>query len=412
MVRDQPNSAASLVKADRPALRLPVSLDIVRRDMSISRRHFLAALGSLSVAACDTAIPLVSVARTQAAPPDMRPVPNAAFSAWVTAFRSRASSAGISAQTLNTAFADAGYIPGVINRDRNQIQKRRTLEEYLSITVSDERLAKGRAAFSRHGRTLRAIEAKYGVDALIVTAIWGIESQYGEKRGTIPVISSTATLAFDGRRGSFYESQLLAALRILQRGDTSARQLVGSWAGAMGHTQFIPTSYQSFAVDFTGDGRRDIWGSDPSDALASTASYLARNGWRTGRRWGAEAGTGGPTGRTIQPQSGGVRFTVTSNFDALKTYNNSDLYAIGVGHLADRIGGAGPLRGSFPPDANGLTKADRIAVQRGLAARGYDIGTIDGVIGTKSEIALRDFQRARGLQVTGTATREVLAQLG
>jgi len=201
-------------------------------------------------------------------------------------------------------------------------------------------------------------------------------------------------------------------LRILQRGDTSARQLVGSWAGAMGHTQFIPTSYQSFAVDFTGDGRRDIWGSDPSDALASTASYLARNGWRTGRRWGAEAGTGGPTGRTIQPQSGGVRFTVTSNFDALKTYNNSDLYAIGVGHLADRIGGAGPLRGSFPPDANGLTKADRIAVQRGLAARGYDIGTIDGVIGTKSEIALRDFQRARGLQVTGTATREVLAQLG
>ena len=180
----------------------------------------------------------------------------------------------------------------------------------------------------------------------------------------------------------------------------------------MGHTQFIPTSYQSFAVDFTGDGRRDIWGSDPSDALASTASYLARNGWRTGRRWGAEAGTGGPTGRTIQPQSGGVRFTVTSNFDALKTYNNSDLYAIGVGHLADRIGGAGPLRGSFPPDANGLTKADRIAVQRGLAARGYDIGTIDGVIGTKSEIALRDFQRARGLQVTGTATREVLAQLG
>ena len=186
MVRDQPNSAASLVKADRPALRLPVSLDIVRRDMSISRRHFLAALGSLSVAACDTAIPLVSVARTQAAPPDMRPVPNAAFSAWVTAFRSRASSAGISAQTLNTAFADAGYIPGVINRDRNQIQKRRTLEEYLSITVSDERLAKGRAAFSRHGRTLRAIEAKYGVDALIVTAIWGIESQYGEKTRNDP----------------------------------------------------------------------------------------------------------------------------------------------------------------------------------------------------------------------------------
>ena len=127
--------------------------------------------------------------------------------------------------------------------------------------------------------------------------------------------------------------------------------------------------------------------------------------------WGAEAGTGGPAGRTIQPQAGGVRFTVTSNFNILKTYNNSDLYAIGVGHLADRLGGAGPLRGSFPPDANGLTRQDRIAIQRGLAERGYDVGTIDGVIGPLTEAAIRDLQRRRGLEVTGAATREVLALL-
>jgi membrane-bound lytic murein transglycosylase B len=170
-------------------------------------------------------------------------------------------------------------------------------------------------------------------------------------------------------------------------------QLTGIWAGTMGHTQFIPTSYQSFAVDFTGDGRRDVWSEDPFDALASTARFLARNGWCSGLKWRAEFGTGGPQGRTIQPQREGVKFTVTHNFDVLKTYNNFDFYAIGVGHLADRISCAGPLQGSFPPDPNGLTKEDRLAVQRGSAARGYDVGTIDGVIGAKTEVAIRDFQQ-------------------
>ncbi len=140
----------------------------------------------------------------------------------------------------------------------------RTFEDYLSIAASDDRIAKGRAAYARYASTLSTIEARYGVDARIVTAIWGLESRYGERRGDIPVISSTATLAFDGRRATFYEKQLLAALRILQRGDTTPDQMIGSWAGAMGHTQFIPTSFEALAVDFTGDGRRDIWGEDPS----------------------------------------------------------------------------------------------------------------------------------------------------
>jgi len=380
--------------------------------MKLSRRAFLSGCGTFSIAACaGTGLSLQPVSKG-VLPADLRPVENPDFANWLESFRPRARRAGISSATLDVALAGAGYIPGVIRRDRGQIQTRRTLEEYLSIATSDERLTKGRAAFKRHANTLGAIEARFGVDARIVTAIWGIESQFGEKRGQIPVISSTATLAFDGRRADLFETQLLAALRILDRGDTTSGRLIGSWAGAMGHTQFIPTSYQSFAVDFTGDGRRDIWGDDPADALASTANYLARNGWRTGLKWGAEAGTGGPSGRTIQPQDGGVKFTVSPNFDVIKTYNNSDLYAIGVGHLADRIGGADPLQGSFPPDRNGLAKQDRLAIQRGLAARGYDVGTIDGVIGAKTEAAIRVFQQKQGLAVTGIATLQILAMLG
>ena len=376
-----------------------------------SRRHFLYNLGLVSLTACAAPLQMAPPARADTLPDDLVPIQTTSFSNWVARFRPRALAKGVSGTTFDRAFATAGFIPGVVARDGNQIQTRRTFEEYLSIATSAERLAKGRAAFARHSATLEAIEARYGVDKRIVTAIWGMESTFGEKRGQIPTISATATLAFDGRRAAFYESQLIAALRILERGDTTPARLVGSWAGAMGHTQFIPTSYQSFAVDFTGDGRRDIWGDDPSDALASTASYLARNGWRRGLRWGAEAGTTNLTGRTIQPQAGGVRFTVTRNFNVLKRYNNSDFYAAAVGVLADRIGGAGPLQGGFPSDANGLTAQDRIAVQTGLAKRGYNIGTIDGVIGAKSEAALRDFQRRNGLAVTGQATRDVLAAL-
>jgi len=279
----------------------------------------------------------------------------------------------------------AGFLPGVIKRDRNQTEFKRTLEDYLSIAVSEERLAKGRANFARYGSVLRALEAEYGVDAEIICAIWGLESKYGERMGDIPIISSTSTLAYEGRRGAFFEKQLIAALRIVQNGDISADRMVGSWAGAMGHTQFIPTSYQAFAVDFTGDGRRDIWSADPSDALASTAAYLARNGWTRGVKWGGEIGAPGtPAGSTLTPQPGGPRFATTGNFRAIKRYNNSDSYAIGVGHLADRIAGGGPIRASFPPDKYGLTKDNRIALQKGLTRAGYDTGGADGILGPKS----------------------------
>ncbi|UWS02084.1 lytic murein transglycosylase [Phaeobacter inhibens] len=382
--------------------------------MNISRRGFGLGLMALGLGACSGGGTSTSLPRTAGGlPADLRPVPNAAYDAWVAGFRQRASAAGINNSTLNTAFRGAGYLPGVIKRDRNQTEFKRSLEDYLSIAASDERVSKGRAAFARHRSTLNALEQTYGVDAEIITAIWGLESFFGERRGDVPVISATSTLAFDGRRGAFFEKQLIAALKILQNGDISAARMTGSWAGAMGHTQFIPTSYQAFAVDFTGDGRRDIWSEDPSDALASTAAYLARNGWTRGLRWGREVtGTAAASGSLIQPQAGGPKFAVTSNFRVIKRYNNSDAYAIGVGHLADRIGGGGPLRSSFPPDANGLTKDDRILLQKRLTAKGFDTGGADGVIGPNSETAIRAYQQSHGLPATGTPSQALLRELG
>ncbi len=346
-------------------------------------------------------------------PADLRPAPNAGYDAWVASFRSRAGARGISQSTLRAAFRGAGYLPGVVTRDRNQTEFKRTLEDYLSIAVSEERLSKGRAAFGRHAATLRALERAYGVDAEIICAIWGLESFYGERRGNVPVISAASTLAYDGRRGAFFEKQLIAALKILQNGDTTPARMTGSWAGAMGHTQFIPTSYQAFAVDFTGDGRRDIWSEDPSDALASTAAYLQRNGWTRGLKWGGEAGAPGtPAGRILQPQAGGPKFSVTGNFNAIKRYNNSDSYAIGVGHLADRIAGGGPLRAGFPPDRYGLTKDDRILLQKRLTAKGFDTGGADGVLGPKSRAAISAYQSSRGLPASGDPSPALLASLG
>ena len=309
---------------------------------------------------------------------------------------------------FSNSFRGTGYLPGVIKRDRNQVEFKKSLEDYLSIAVSDERVLKGRAAFSRHQSSLKAIEDAYGVSAYIVTAIWGLESFYGERRGDVPVISATSTLAYDGRRGDFFEKQLIAALKILKYGDTTSANLKGSWAGAMGHTQFIPTSYLSFAVDFTGDGRRDIWSSDPSDALASTAAYLSKNGWKKGLRWGDEVVNGSPSGTIIQPQADGPRFSTTANFRVIKSYNNSDAYAIGVGHLADRIAGAAGLRTSFPPDEYGMTKNDRIALQKSLTKSGFDTGGSDGVIGPKTIQAISDYQRSRGLAVTGKPTLSMI----
>ncbi|SFD49642.1 lytic murein transglycosylase [Sulfitobacter brevis] len=382
--------------------------------MTVSRRHFTLGFAALGLSACAGGGTGVVGASGSASGPaaDMRPVANAGYDAWVASFKGRAAAQGISDSTLRSGFSGAGFLPGVVDRDRNQTEFTRTLEDYLNIAASDERVSKGRAAFARHRGTLNAIEGRYGVAAEVVCAVWGLESYYGERRGDVPVVSSTSTLAFDGRRGVFFEKQLIAALKILQNGDISASKMTGSWAGAMGHTQFIPTSYQAFAVDFTGDGRRDIWSDDPSDALASTAAYLAKNGWTRGVKWGGEVGNGAPAGSPLTPQAGGPTFNVTSNFRVIKRYNNSDNYAIGVGHLSDRIAGAGPIRGSFPPDKYGMSKADRVALQSKLTARGFDTDGTDGVIGPASRKAISAYQSSLGMAATGEPSMELLRRLG
>jgi len=377
--------------------------------MSMNRRQFGAVAAAFGLTGCGGIDATTPSPRSSDLPEDLQPSRNAGYDAWVASFRSRAEAQGFSRPLLSSAFRGTGYLPGVVSRDRNQTEFKRTLEDYLSIAVSDERVRKGRAAYARHRATLAAVERTYGVEAHVVAAIWGLESFFGERRGNVPVISATSTLAYDGRRGHLFESQLTAALKILANGDIAPRGLTGSWAGAMGHTQFIPTSYLSFAVDFTGDGRRDIWSDDPSDSLASTAAYLSRNGWQTGLEWGREADGGGSAGKLIQPQEGGPTFSVTANFRATKRYNNSDAYAIGVGHLADRIAGGPPLRGQFPPDRYGMTKEDRIALQRGLTAQGISTGGADGVIGPKTREAISAYQRRIGLPVTGEPSLDLLA---
>ena len=409
--------------------------------MGISRRVAGLGLAASFLAACSGGMP------QQSAPRRMRAVPNPAFDAWVEGFRARAAAQGIAPQVAARAFRSAGYLPGVIERDRNQTEFTRSLEDYLAIAASDERVATGRAMLARHRSLLARIEAAYGVEPRVVTAIWGMESRYGARRGDVPTISALATLAYDGRRGSFYEKQLIAALRILQHGDTTPERMMGSWAGAMGHTQFIPTTYRAYAVDFTGDGRRDIWSDDPADALASAAAYLNRSGWRHGAPWGLEvvlpqgfdmrltgrgstrstgqwaalgvrrAGGGalpdhGPASVLAPAGAGAPAFLVFRNFSVLLRYNNAEKYGLGVGHLSDRIAGGPPLHGRFPPDAAGMTLADRKALQARLTRAGYDTQGTDGVIGDNTRSAIAAYQRAKGLPVTGEPTAALLRRLG
>lgn len=334
--------------------------------------------------------------------------PDAGYEAWVAAFLPRAAAQGIPEATLSSAFAQAGFIPAVIERDRTQAEFSRSLQDYLLSGVSDSRVENGRAAMARHAATLAAVEATYGVDKEVVAAIWGLESSYGARKGDVPVVSALSTLAYEGRRAQFFEDQLMAALRILAQGDTTPQAMKGSWAGAMGHTQFIPTSFESLAVDFTGDGRRDIWGEDPSDALASTANYLARSGWRRGEPWGSLASEGSG-GRVIQP-AGAPAFRVYPNFDVIKRYNNADSYAIAVGHLADRLRGRPPLAGLFSSERP-LTLAERVELQERLTALGFDTGGTDGAVGPRTIQAIREFQASRGLAPTGFAAPSVLAAL-
>jgi lytic murein transglycosylase len=365
---------------------------------------------------------------------------------WILAFRPVALAAGITEQTLDTAMESVTFVPKVVERDRNQSEFTKTIWDYLATAVSDDRISNGKAALSRHRKDLAAIEARYGVPAQIVTAIWGLESAYGTFRGSDPVLSSMASLAYDARRAAFFEAQLIAALMILQNGDTQPENLTGSWAGAMGHTQFMPGSFIDHAVAWTGDGRRDIWSDDPSDALASAAAYLKDNGWVTGQPWGVEvllpagfnylladrkiektpvewdalgirdtAGTPvpdhGPASILLPAGAEGAAFMVFRNFEVLESYNTADAYVIAVGHLADRIVGGPALAGDWPRQDRALSFEERIELQKELTAQGFDTQKIDARIGPLTINAVRGWQMAQGEVPDGYASLRLLERL-
>ncbi|KIC36210.1 lytic murein transglycosylase [Leisingera sp. ANG-M7] len=368
------------------------------------------------------------------------------FKNWITEFKDRAGTQGISAPVLDSAFDGVSYDPEVIRRDRNQSEFTKTIWDYLDSAASDLRVKNGKAALRDQLARLDQIEAKYGVEKEIVVAIWGLESSFGTFRGKMDVIRSLATLAFDGRRGAFFEGQLVAALKILQAGDVAARKMTGSWAGAMGHTQFIPTSYLDYAVDFTGDGKRDIWSDNPADALASTAAYLKQFGWVKGQPWGVEVtlpkgfdytladrdiektpsdwaalGIKGLDGRSVKDHgpasillpagSEGAAFMIFQNFAVLERYNTADAYVIGVGHLADRIKGGAPIKANWPRGDRALTLSEREEMQERLTSAGFDTDGIDGKIGPKTTGAVRAYQVANGLTPDGYASLHLLQRL-
>lgn len=367
------------------------------------------------------------------------------FSEWVAQFTPYARAQGIDEATLQLAFTDVKFLPRVIELDRAQPEFTRPVWDYLDSAVSTQRVARGSEKLKQLRPVLDGIAARYAVPAEVLMAIWGVESNFGTHVGDIPVIDALATLGFDGRREAWARGQLLAALKILQTHDIDRSQMLGSWAGAMGQTQFLPTVYLAYAVDADGDGRRDIWGSTP-DVMASTANFLARSGWQAGQAWGAEVQL--PPGfdyahadpefkqsstawalEGVQTMDGsalphlpdgtiwlpvgarGPAFLTGANFRTLLRYNNSNSYALAVSLLAQRLAGGAPVRAAWPKQLQLLNRSQVQALQVALNARGFDSGNADGVMGPATQRAVRRYQQSRDLTADGFPTAELLLGL-
>jgi lytic murein transglycosylase len=318
--------------------------------------------------------------------------------------------------------------------------------DYVDLLVTDERIARGRELLAANAAVFDAVEKTFGVDRHIIAAIWGVETKYGTVAGERPVIRSTATLACVGRRQAYFKDEFLAALEILQRGDIKPDQLKGSWAGAFGATQFMPTAFKRYAVDFDHDGRRDVVGS-VADIVASTANHLQKAGWVAGQSWGYEVvlpqgfdymladparrltlqewarhGIARPGGASfprgsdkatlfIPAGARGPSFLMLDNFRAIMKYNPAEAYALAIGHLADRLRGGGPLAQAWPREERVLTRTERLELQQLLARQGFDVGEPSGRLGLKTRAAVRDFQARSGLVPDGFATVAILERL-
>ena len=365
---------------------------------------------------------------------------------WLEDFRPRALHSGITTETLDRLLPTITFRPDVLDRDRRQDEFTKTLWDYLDKAVSDDRIASGQKNLAKHRALLDQIAARYHVDPQAIVAIWGLESAYGALRGDIPVLDSLATLSYDARRAVFFEAELIAALQMIQKGQIIPGDFKGSWAGASGHTQFMPTSATATAVDFHGNGLPDLWHDDPADALASTAAYLAKAGWQKGLPWGFEvtippgfavAIAGGRTQKPLTawsalglslasgaplPAQGwaalilpagarGPAFLITDNFAAIEAYNRADAYVIAVGHLSDRVMGASPILHPWPRDLRALTLPERQEMQSRLTAEGLYAGEPDGKVGPLTLAAVKAFQQATGLPPDSYASLEILTAL-
>ena len=403
----------------------------------------LAACLSTAPATPDAAAPSAASAPTQAEADDA--ALQQGFARWVAAYRIGAKAAGIDEATLRMAFDDVRYLPRVIELDRTQPELTRTVWDYLDSAVSPQRVAQGQDKLLQFRAQADAAAARHGVSPGILVAIWGLESKYGEHVGNTPTIDALATLGFEGRREAWARGQLLAALKILQSRDITRANMVGSWAGAMGQTQFLPSSFLAYAVDADGDGRRDIWGS-VADVMASTAKFLARSGWQADQPWGTEVrlpagfdvGRADPALRrpTAQWAADGVRsvdaaplpefadaaillpagargpaFLVGPNFRAILRYNNSNSYALAVGLLAQRLTNGPAVQAAWPRDLAALTRSQVLALQKALNDRGFDGGEADGMVGLATRNGLRRYQRSIGVPADGYPTLELLERL-
>jgi lytic murein transglycosylase len=376
------------------------------------------------------------------------------FDSCVKELRQSVVSQGIQGAVFDRAMKGVESDPDVLKAFSFQPEFRTAIWDYLAGLVDQERVEDGRAKLKEWSKVLAEAEKKYGVDRNVIVAVWGVESNYGRIQGKREIVRSLTTLICADKRQAFFRGELLATLRILQSGDIPPELLVGSWAGAFGQTQFMPTTYQRLAVDFDGDGRRDIVGSVP-DALGSTANFLQKAGWVVGQPWGVEvklpANYSGPSGRRtkqslaqwkslgIEPLKNtgkagqvtsisnlpettqaalllpagaqGPAFLVLRNFDAIYSYNAAESYALAIAHLSDRLRGGGMFQTAWPTDDPGTSRAERRQIQQALLDRGYDIGEVDGLIGAKSREAISAFQKSKGMTVNGRAGQQVLKAL-
>ncbi|MBI3917256.1 MAG: lytic murein transglycosylase [Betaproteobacteria bacterium] len=351
---------------------------------------------------------------------------------------------GITPQVFDTAMAGVEPDQSVLDAMDSQPEFVTPIWDYMAGLVDEQRIADGRAKLAEWAAVLAEAEQRFGVDRHVLLAVWGVETDYGKVRGGRPLVRSLATVSCFGERQRFFRGEFVAALHIIQDGDIRPEVLVGSWAGAFGQTQFMPSSFQRFAVDFDGDGRRDIVGS-VADALGSTANYLKRVGWVSGESWGYEVrlppdyrgpsgrrsrqalaqwrrlgvkrvngaalSGGGPAALLLPAGAGGPAFMVFKNFDAIHAYNAAESYVLAIAHLSDRLRGAGPFQTAWPTDDPGLSRAERREVQQRLLERGFDVGVVDGAIGPRTRAAIEAFQTSVGLPVDGRAGARVLKAL-